>query len=282
MKPITVLIPVYNAETFLQETIDSVLCQTFTDFELLVMDDGSTDNSPAIARSYTDPRVKYIPCPHDFIGTLNRGLKLSDSKYIALIDHDDMMMSYRLKTQYEFMEANPDIAACGGYTLQFGNYLRIEEKVPLGHQKIIQTMLLYSPILNSTGFIRRKVLTDNHIKYKRGYSYSTDYKLWSEIAKKGKLANIPQILTLYRMHNEQTSVKYYKKCMKGGQKVKLEMLEYFLSHLKEGDELADAIDRDFIPAIDDLGEIGVFSEVFFFQFMYELIVGLMKKGVIEI
>ena len=281
MPLISVVIPVYNAESFLQETIDSILCQTFTDFELLVMDDGSTDNSPAIAQSYTDPRVKYIPCPHDFIGTLNRGLELSNSKYIALIDHDDMMVSYRLKTQYEFMEANSEIAACGGYSLSFGNYSR-EEEVPLEHQEIIQTMLLHSPILNPTGFIRRKVLADNHIKYKRGYSYSTDYKLWSEIAKKGKLANIPQILTLYRVHNEQTSVKYHKKCMKGGQKVKMEMLEYFLSHLKEGDELADAIDRDFIPAIDDLGETGIFSEELFFQFMYELIVSLMKKGVIEI
>ena len=282
MKPITVLIPVYNAEKFLQEAIDSVLCQTFTDFDVLVIDDGSTDNSPAIARSYTDPRVKYIACPHDFINTLNKGLELSDSKYIALIGHDDRMISCRLQTQYDFMEANPEIAACGGYTLSFGTYSRIEEKIPLEHQEIIQTMLLYCPILNPTGFIRRKVLTDNHIRYKRGYSYSTDYKLWSEIAQNGKLANIPKILTLYRVHNEQTSVKYREKCMKGGQKVKMEMLNYFLSQLKAGDELVDIMERDFIPAIDDLGEMGILSEELFFPFMYELIVGLKKRGVIEI
>ena len=280
MKEITVMIPVYNSEAYIRETIDSVLCQTFTDFEILALDDGSTDDSAAIIQSFNDPRVKYVPCPHDFIGTLNRGLELADSKYIALIDHDDMMLSYRLKTQYDFMEANPDIAACGGFTLSFGQHSR-EEKVPLEHKKIIQTMLLYSPILNPTAFLRKQFLMEHHIQYERGYSYSTDYKLWSEIGKIGKLANIPKILTLYRVHEGQTSMKYYQECREGGQSVKFEMINYFLSHLKEGDELADAIISDFIPAIDELGEAGIFSDNTFFQFMYEMVCSLMEKGGIK-
>ena len=72
MKPITVVIPVYNGEAFLVETIDSVLCQTFSDFELVLVDDGSTDQSVEIIRSYSDPRISFIACPHDFTGTLNR------------------------------------------------------------------------------------------------------------------------------------------------------------------------------------------------------------------
>ena len=280
-KAITVMIPVYNAEAFIRETVDSVLCQTFTDFNILALDDGSTDGSAEIIRSYSDPRVKYVPCPHDFIGTLNKGLEMADSRYIALIDHDDMMLSYRLKTQYDFMESNPDIAACGGFTLSFDQYSR-EEKVPLEHREIMQTMLLYSPILNPTGFIRRQVLTDSHIRYERGYSYSTDYKLWSEIGKVGKLANIPKILTLYRIHEEQTSAKYHRQCLEGGQSVKFEILEYFISHLKKGHELAQVVDRDLIPTLDEVGESGIFSENVFFQFMYELIGSLMNKGSIEI
>ena len=281
MKPITVIIPVYNAEAYLQDTIGSVLCQTFSEFELLVLDDGSTDNSAAIIRSYTDPRVRYIPCPHDFIATINKGLELADSKYIALIDHDDMMMPYRLKTQYEFMESNPDIAACGGYMHSFGIYPEMM-KVPLEHQDIIQTMLLYSPILNPTGFIRRQVLTDNHIKYERGYYFSADYKLWSDIAKTGKLATIPKVLTLYRRHEEQTSIKYLEQCLEGGGNVKMEVLNYFLSHLKEGNELADTINRDFLPVINDLGKMDIFSEEVFFQFMYEMVGGFLKQRAIEI
>ena len=281
MKPITVLIPVYNAEAFLRETIDSVLCQTFTDFELLLMDDGSTDGSEAIIQSYTDPRIRYVQCPHDFIGTLNKGLELSKSKYIALIDHDDMMMPYRLQTQFEFMESNPDIAASGAYMHTFGLYSGIP-KVPLEHQAIIQTMLLYSPISNPTGFIRREFLVENNIQYERGYYYSADYKFWSEIAKVGKLATLPKVLTLYRRHKEQTSVKYLEECMKGGLKVRVEMLDYFLSNVKTGDELADAIDRDFIPLLNDLMERQVFSENVLLSFMYQMIVGLMKKGIIVI
>ena len=281
MKPITVIIPIYNAEDFLQETIDNVLCQTFSDFELLALDDGSTDKSPEIIQSYTDSRVKYIPCSHDFIATLNKGLALSKSKYVALVDHDDIMMPYRLKTQYEFMESNPDIAACGGYMHSFGFHAG-EMKVPLEHRKIIQTMLLFSPILNPTGFIRRSILHENHIQYERGYSFSTDYKLWSEIAKVGKLATVPKVLTLYRLHDKQTSIRHNAQCLEGGRKVKEEMLDYFLSHLKEGDEFADEIDKYFIHAINDLGAMGVFSEDVFFQFMYEMVGGLLAQGIIEI
>ena len=281
MKPIKVLIPVYNAEAFIQDTIESVLCQTFSEFELLAMDDGSTDNSAAIIQSYADPRVRYVPCMHDFIATINQGLELADSKYIALIDHDDIMMPNRLKTQFDFMEANPDIAACGGYMHSFGIKPGMM-KVPLTHPEIIKTMLLYSPILNPTGFIRRQVLTDNNIRYQRGYYYSADYKLWSDIAKIGQLATIPKVLTLYRKHSEQTSVKYLDKCLEGGQKVKFEMFDFFISRLKQGNEWADAIIKDFIPAIKDLDAKDVFSEKVFFMFMYEMIGGLMKKEIIKI
>jgi glycosyltransferase involved in cell wall biosynthesis len=121
MNTITVLIPVYNAGNFIRETIDSVLCQTFQDFELLTMDDGSTDNSADIIRSYSDSRIKYVSCPHDFVSTLNKGLDMAQGKYIALLDHDDMMMPERLQTQFDYMEANPDIAACGAYMQTFGN-----------------------------------------------------------------------------------------------------------------------------------------------------------------
>ena len=282
MKAITVMIPVYNAEAFIRETIDSVLCQTFPDFNILLLDDGSTDNSAAIIQTYTDPRVKYILCPHDFTGTRNKGLEMAGSKYIALIDHDDMMKPYRLQMQYDFMESHPEIAACGGYTLSFGKFARVEDKVPLEHRKILQAMLLYCPILNPTGFIRRQVLVDHNIRYEQGYSFSSDYKLWSEIGKISQLANIPEVLTLYRIHDEQTSNKFQLQCIEGGNNVKFEMLNYFLSHLKAGEELTDTIKNDFIPAINELGELGIFSDRYFFQLMYELVCSLMKQGVIEI
>ena len=254
MRPITVMIPIYNGESFLKETIDSVLCQTFSDFEILALDDGSIDSSPTIVQSYSDPRIKYIPCPHDFIGTLNKGLELTASKYIALIDHDDIMLPDRLAIQYEFMESKPHIAACGGYMRSFG--LKSGTlNVPVTHRDIVKAMLLYSPMQNPTGFIRRQVLVDNNIQYERDYFYSADYKFWSEIAKVGILATIPDVLTLYRMHEEQTSNKFRSECLEGAQRVKFEILNYFLDHMKEDDELAKSIISDLIPALNDIGEL---------------------------
>ena len=279
MKPITVLIPIYNAESFLKETIDSVLSQTFSNFDLFAMDDGSTDNSPAIVKSYNDPRVKYIRCTHDFIGTLNKGIELSESKYIALLDHDDIMLPYRLQVQYVFMETHPEIAVCGGFMQNFGLQTNIQ-MVPLSHPDIIQNMLQFSPILNPTGFIRRKVLVDNDIKYKRGYSFSTDYKLWSDIAKIGKLATIPKILTRYRIHKKQTSNLYHDQCLKGRMKVKMEILSYFLSHLKKDHEIAYVVEQKLMPFIEGLQKLGFFSENVYSVFIYSLITGLLKKGAI--
>ena len=100
---VSVLIPVYNSEKFIRKTIDSVLGQTFKDFEVLLLDDGSADKSSEIIKSYTDDRVKYIPCSHDFIKTLNHGIDIAKGKYIALLDHDDLMLPHRLKVQYEYM-----------------------------------------------------------------------------------------------------------------------------------------------------------------------------------
>ena len=282
MKIITVLIPFYNREAYLKENIDSVLRQSFPDFELFALDDGSTDNGAAIIQSYADPRIKYIPCTHDYVGTLNKGIELCESEYIALIDSDDIMQPDRLQIQYDFMESHRDIAVCGGYMQAFGMNT-VSCKISLTYIEILKDFLLYSPMLNPTCFIRRKILMDNHIRYQYGYNYSIDYKLWSDIAKVGKLENIPEVLTLYRTHPEQVSKKYIGQCMEGGRKVKFEMLEYFLSLLKKDNEIALIVKKDLIPAMDNLGEMGItFREKSFFNFMYELINGLLNKGVIEI
>jgi glycosyltransferase involved in cell wall biosynthesis len=281
MKPITVMIPVYNAGAFIRDTVDSVLSQTFPDFELLLLDDSSTDRSVEIIKSYNDARIRLVSCPHHFINTLNTGLESVNSKYLALLDHDDLMIPNRLKVQYEFMETNPDIDACGGYYYSFGRY-SWETKVPLEHNEIIQTLLSYCCMLNTTGFVRMESLRTHGIRYRKGYSFSADYKFWSEIAKAGKITNLPKILAIHRVHNQQTSTRYAEKCRKGANKVKLEMLEYFLSHLKKGNQLAEKIDREFFPVIEELGQMGIFSENVFFQFMYELIVGLRKEGAIDL
>lgn len=278
---ITVLIPIYNAEAFLKDAIDSVLWQTFTNFELLALDDSSTDNSREIVLSYKDARIKLVECTHNFVNTLNTGLHLAKGKYIALLDHDDIMMPYRLQTQYDFMELHPEIAACGGRAHTFGAYAE-QYYIPTEHGKMIEKMLIYSPIINPTGFVRKDILAANNLRYQEEYGFSSDYKLWSEVAKVGRLANIPKTLTLYRTSNTQTSVKFKKECRENGQKVKLEMLEYFLEHIDMDNHIGRMVNDEFIPMIDEIGEHGIFDADIFFQFMYELVVGLRKNKIITV
>jgi glycosyltransferase involved in cell wall biosynthesis len=91
MAAISVLMPVYNTDAFIKETIDNIINQSFGDFELLAMDDGYTDKSAEIIRSYSDPRIQYKHCSHDFVATLNMGIEIAQGKYIVRIDHYDLM-----------------------------------------------------------------------------------------------------------------------------------------------------------------------------------------------
>ena len=105
--PISVIMPVYNGARYLRECLDSILCQTFRNFELLIVDDGSTDDTCDIIRSYSDNRIRLIESRHDYIASCNLLLKEAKGKYLARMDADDIMMPDRLMAQYEYMEISP-------------------------------------------------------------------------------------------------------------------------------------------------------------------------------
>ena len=272
---ITVVTQVYNAAAFLEETIDSVLCQTFTGFEYLLLDDGSTDNSEEIIRKYKDPRISYIRCPHDFIGTQNKSFELAKGKYIAQLDHDDIMVPSRLEVQYQFMEAHPDIAACGGYMQVFGKkeYLWTN---PLKHDEIIEKMITYNPVHNSTIFYRREFLTTHQVKFERGYSYTSDYKIFTEIAKTGKLENLPVVLTKYRSSDKQATALYESEMGVAGFKTQHEMVDYFVSQLDDDNKYMKIAKHNFAPVMDKLRRSNHIRQSTYFISMYELITGLRR------
>jgi glycosyltransferase involved in cell wall biosynthesis len=277
MAAVSVLMPVYNADTFIKETMDSILSQTFQDFELLVMDDGSTDRSAEIIHSYSDPRIRYVLCPHDYISTLNKGIEMAQGNYIARMDADDIMMPERLQTQFDYMEANPDIAACGAYMQTFG-YTSKTITVLIEHEDIIQQMLIGNPISNPTGFIRKEVLIKYDILYREGYFFADDYKFWTEIAKVGKLANIPKILVKYRTHNKQVSVARNSQMMATSRAIQYEMLQYFLDAFSPSGELGNMVAEKVLPGIKLFNEKEFFSQELYLKFMYELIHGLRQRG----
>lgn len=119
MIPISVCLPVYNRAKYIGECIESILQQTFTDFELLIVDDGSTDETCDVILSYNDPRIRLILGEHDYIGSCNRLYDEAKGKYIARMDSDDLMLPNRLRIQYEYMESHPEVDILGGGAIFF-------------------------------------------------------------------------------------------------------------------------------------------------------------------
>jgi len=231
---ITVFMPLYNAASFLRDAIESVLRQTFTDFELLIVDDGSTDSSVHIVKSYRDDRIRLVELEHCFIRTLNYGLESSKSKYIVRMDSDDVMMSTRLKVQFDFMEQHPEIDACGTWMQTFGDSRRRVE-VCTAHEDIVDFMILGNPMAHPTMILRTATIQAHNLRYREDYMYAEDFKLWLDIAKTGRLANIPKVLLHYRCSDQQVSNRKKEMQKTNANKIHMEAIDLFLSRLERSD-----------------------------------------------
>ncbi|MDR2921373.1 MAG: glycosyltransferase [Tannerella sp.] len=240
MKPaISIVMPAYNAGNYISESIESILSQIFDDFELIIIDDGSTDNSVEIVNSYHDSRIVLLENPHDFILSLNTGIEISKGKYIARMDADDIMMPNRLQLQYEFMESHPDVDISGGWMETFGNGKEIIQQ-PLSHNDILSIMLMHCPLYHPTVILRRdsisKLPSFPYI-YKQKFIYAEDYKLWTELAMAGlHFANIPEILLKYRLSETQNTSRFVSQMHDGSKHIQAEYLEYISEKLVENDE----------------------------------------------
>lgn len=238
MKAFTVFMPVYNTEAYLNEAIESVLKQDYKDFDFLIIDDGSTDKSKEIIMSYSDPRIKFISAPHDYIATLNLGLEVSSGEYIAHFDSDDIMPSNRLSSQLDFIRAYPEIDVCGGYIEMFGNINEMITWYPLTHREITSFFLWGSPVVHGTSCIKKEFIDKNNLRYSDDYIYCEDYKLWVDIAKAGgKFANIPQTLLQYRCHRAQVSTQHHSEQKNGSLIVRQEAIEWFVSKIEQNSSL---------------------------------------------
>jgi len=205
---ISIVMPTYNSPPeYLKESVESVLKQTFADFELLVIDDGSKETqSIEWLKTQKDTRICLIRNHHDFVDSLNRGIKESKGKYIARMDADDIMLPNRLQNQYDFMEANYEIDVCGSWMDIFGNRsdtIRQHTK----HKEIVASLLLYNSMSHPSVMLRKaSVCKDKTDLYKKGYDCAEDYKLWTDLVIRGlHFAIIPEILLKYRSSEKQIS-----------------------------------------------------------------------------
>lgn len=201
---LTVLMPVYNGSSYLREAIDSILAQTFEDFELLIVDDGSTDGSADIVVTYNDPRIRLViqPINRGLVAALNMGLEISNSEYVARMDSDDICLPNRLARQVAFMDKNPSVGISGTWMESFGLGKPAMWRSPLTHEMIICNMLFESAIYHPTAIFRRSVIIENNLFYDSSYIHAEDYELWCRFATRIKFANIGEVLLRYRIHSQ--------------------------------------------------------------------------------
>lgn len=221
---VTVLMPVYNGEKYLKESIESILNQSYKHFEFLIIDDASTDCSAEIILNYKDKRIRYIRNEENLkvAATLNKGLKLAKGEYIARMDCDDIALLNRLETQVAFMEAHDEVGVCGSWFQFYGGFDDRIIKLPV-ESDLIQARLLFHCVLNHpTVILRKSVLDEYNLIY--GNRTLEDYDLWIRAAKVTKIANIPKVLLKYRIHSNQITVTYNNKVQKDVDKQIYKML----------------------------------------------------------
>ena len=202
---VSVIMPVFNGEKYLRSAIDSVLSQTFTNFEFIIINDGSTDDSLSIITSYKDKRIIVINNEKNIqiIETLNKGIALAKGAYIIRMDCDDVCRKNRFALQVAFMNKHTDIGASGCYFNLLLNNKRVKMDSPLTTDEINCFLIFNSPIAHPTAIIRTDALNKNQLQYSKEYLHAEDYFLWSQINKNAKLANIPHYLLDYRVHSHQ-------------------------------------------------------------------------------
>ncbi len=207
---VTILMSVYNGEKYLEQAVDSMLAQTYGDFEFLVINDGSSDRSRAILDGYKDPRMRVVDNEGN-IGltkSLNRGIRMSKSRYIARMDADDVSMPDRLEKEVRFLDAHPEIGAVGcnvrlidGDGNDAGAMAFPETS---GH--IRWYMLFFNPLAHPSMLIRREAL-ERAGGYNEEIRYAQDYELWCRMAPTTRFWNLQETLLCFRMHGQKVSVK---------------------------------------------------------------------------
>ena len=208
---VTVLMPIYNCEAFVADAVESILGQTFRDFEFLIIDDGSTDRGVEIVEEYGDSRIRLVRNEGqiELIRTLNRGLELARGKYIARMDADDISLPERLERQVAFMEANPDIGACGTWVVTMGDREGEIWGYPESSEEIRCRLLFGAAIAHPTVCMRRDAFARHRLQFDEAYPHAEDYELWSRASEAFPLANLASVLLRYRTHAGSVSRQHH-------------------------------------------------------------------------
>jgi glycosyltransferase involved in cell wall biosynthesis len=224
---VSVLMPAFNSEQYIREAIESILGQSYSDFELLVVDDHSTDSTADIVREYCerDARIRALRNEgvKGIVGALNTGLALARGEYIARMDADDVSLPTRLERQHDFLEEHHDISVCGTNMELFGAQ-QFVWRLPQDHEAIRAGLIFTVLIAHATVMMRKTALEEYHYRYDADYGYAEDYELWSRLSERYRFANLPDVLYRYRKHGTDGGSLREEIRSRSAQRVRLRLL----------------------------------------------------------
>lgn len=223
MVKVSVLIPVYNAAAFLKDSVNSILNQTFDDFELILLNDASSDNSEEIIRGFDDPRIRYYKNEKNLgiSGSRNKLLDLARGEYLAVMDNDDLSVPDRLAAQVAYLDANPEVSVLGGWMELFcaapaANWFAAVKKriVNLGWiwrqpaEATLAETLRANTCMHSSMMLRRSDIFRHNIRYNPDYTPAEDYDLLRQCLAAGlKVRNLQRVLIKYHLHGGNFSIQ---------------------------------------------------------------------------
>lgn len=232
---------VYNTkEEYLRQSIESILNQTFTNFEFIIINDGSTDRHiEDVIKSYDDGRIKYFCQSNKGLpAALNNGLDKAGGKYIARMDSDDISHTDRLEKQYAFMESNPDVGVCGTLFKIFGQ----KSGVSLHPENVtLLTLLKGCYIGHPTVMMRKDILDQYNIRYDINFKSAQDYELWSRMVRVTKIKNIMDVLLDYRFESNNISSSRAEEQAQNANLVRKNILDFLTDDILLQKDILDMV-----------------------------------------
>lgn len=257
---VSVFMPVYNAGSYLNVAIDSILNQTFTDFEFVIVNDGSTDESESIILSYNDPRIRLVNNPKNLglIASLNVGLEICKGEYIVRMDQDDISLPERIALQVNFMDQNPNIGLIGSWFEDFGD--QIESKLvrySTNDTEIRIRHLYQTHISHPTAVLRSSIIRENNIRFDPEYVHGEDYNCWVTISAFCKLSNYPAVLVRKRDHPRNITNSFSSTMHSTCTKVKQKQFTAMGSNVSqsEADLYTRFADPDWSFSLDEMNQL---------------------------
>lgn len=254
MPEVSVLMPIYKTtEAYLREAIESILNQTFTDFEFLILDDCPEDSRESVVKSYRDNRIKYMKNKENLgiSQSRNKLIECATGEYLAIFDHDDICLPQRLEKEVSYLKKNFEVGVCGSWCMYIPRGKII--KFPKDDYEIKKLLMRECSIAHSSVMIRKSILTENKLCYEEEYTPSEDLRLFLKLIKVTSFHNIQEVLLKYRQYDKNTSFLQKTKMDKVTNRLRsMAEIQYpflYQSYIKDRTKLKKILLLGFLPIL---------------------------------